>query len=586
MIPPIRKFLLLVLTVVGSLAAPSSPGASTLSASYSSIPTGTTVDLSAAGSLDWVHWGLYTATSVDRKAGVVPLISNFKVLYNTFDSNVYAFAYQFSDNANGYSWSDGTPEAVVTNTTTGVWAYATPPPQFGTGFEVSAPADNSTRVLRVYVGAFDATGKLDAFLSDGSVPAYSQTLSNTRGNGPSWVFTFTYSASPGVDLVIRWTVLLNTRPDGNVTLQSAALSGNGVNNPPFVSITSPAENSAITASTDLNITAAASDLDGAITKVEFYDGDTRLGEATSEPYTFLWHNVPPGYHVLSAVATDTNADFASSTPVEVFVNGSGGTLSGSYSSPTNRVNLSVEGTADWAHWGLSTNSIWDHKKGVVQKISDFTLMGTNAVQTYSDNFTGYSWWDGTPTLVASNSPTGVFVTGITNGFQIVLPADTAPRRLKIYAGLYGARGNFQAYLSEFSAKAFTDTSLTNLYESSYRVYTLDYSAASAGQSLIVQYRSLVLYDLEFGNVTLQAATLQENSSASQLQLQYQVTSVNGEKALEIFPTLAQPYSLEASSNLLNWVSVFTNQTSAGLSNFIVAPITDSPYRFFRGKPWP
>src|SRR5437016_3940885 len=117
--------------------------ASTLNGSFSTIPSGTIINLTAAGPVDWVHWGLYTATSLDRKAGVAPQISNFTVLFDSADTNAYAFAYQFSDNANGYTWNDGTPTVNVTNTTTGVWAYETPPPQTGSGFEITAPADTT-----------------------------------------------------------------------------------------------------------------------------------------------------------------------------------------------------------------------------------------------------------------------------------------------------------------------------------------------------------------------------------------------------------------------------------------------------------
>src|SRR5438552_3026974 len=89
----------LVMISISSLLAQFSKGATSLFVSFSSIPSGTTVNLSAAGTLDWVHWGLFTADSVDRKAGVTPQISNFQVLYNNVQSNAYAFAYQFSDNA-------------------------------------------------------------------------------------------------------------------------------------------------------------------------------------------------------------------------------------------------------------------------------------------------------------------------------------------------------------------------------------------------------------------------------------------------------------------------------------------------------
>src|SRR5438034_11336842 len=95
--------------------------AATLSVTSATIPSGSSINLSAAGSLDWVHWGLFTSTSVDRKAGVVPLIGNLTALSDPLRTNAYTYIYQFSDNENGYNWTDGSPDAVVTDTTTGVW---------------------------------------------------------------------------------------------------------------------------------------------------------------------------------------------------------------------------------------------------------------------------------------------------------------------------------------------------------------------------------------------------------------------------------------------------------------------------------
>ena len=106
--------LLVLLISINGLLPQSARGAGTLSGSFSSIPRGTVVNLTAAGPLDWVHWGLYTESSLDRKAGVNPLISDFEVIYDSGDSNAYAFAYQFGDNYNGYSWSDGVPTGNVT----------------------------------------------------------------------------------------------------------------------------------------------------------------------------------------------------------------------------------------------------------------------------------------------------------------------------------------------------------------------------------------------------------------------------------------------------------------------------------------
>src|SRR4029453_2599101 len=68
-------------------------------------------------------------------------------------------------------------------------------------------------------------------------------------------------------------------------------------------------------------------------------------------------------------------------------------------------------------------------------------------------------------------------------------------------------GNFQAYLSDFSAPAYTDTSWSSIYDNTNAVYTLNYAAASAGQALVIKYTAKTLYDRNFGNVTLQAAVI-------------------------------------------------------------------------------
>ncbi|HXJ71947.1 MAG TPA: Ig-like domain-containing protein, partial [Candidatus Dormibacteraeota bacterium] len=140
----------------------------------------------------------------------------------------------------------------------------------------------------------------------------------------------------------------------------------------------------------------------------------------------------------------------------------------------------------------------------------------NAVELYADNYTAYSWSDGTPMTSAANLTKGVFTTGMTNGFELTAPADTTSRTLKVYVGLYAAQGNFQAWLSDFSGVAYTDTTLSNYFGSSYGMYTLTYAAASPGQTLHLRYRSSKLFDQHFGNVTLQAATLVGNSGGNVL----------------------------------------------------------------------
>src|SRR5262245_8642359 len=139
------KFWRVVLVAIPAFA--SSLGAGTLSVAFDSVPQGSIVDLTSEGKIDWVHWGLHTDSSLHRKAGVTPLIADF---VRQDASNGFSYIYQYADNYNGYSWSDGFPETAVTNTPTGVWAYGTP--AVGSGFLFTAPADTTLRRLQVYVG--------------------------------------------------------------------------------------------------------------------------------------------------------------------------------------------------------------------------------------------------------------------------------------------------------------------------------------------------------------------------------------------------------------------------------------------------
>lgn len=558
------------LTLISLITA--SVRAASLSGSFSSIPRNSVVNLSEAGSVDWVHWGLHTVTSLNRKSGVTPRIGNFSVLVASGDTNAFASAYQYADNYNGYSWIDGTPETRVTNTTTGVWCYGIP--NIGTGFEFSVPADTTLRTLKVYVGAFAARGRFEATLSDGSAPAYVNTsLVNQIGNGPSGAFTINYAAaSSGQTLRIRWTLQLGFRADANVTLQAAAMSVVGANNPPSVALTSPADSSTYAAPASITLNATASDFDGTINRVEFFADNQKLGQDTTSPYAFTWNSVQPGLYLLKALAYDNAGDVSESKAVEIFVHGSGGSLSASVAVPPSTLNLTAEGTADWAHWGLVTNTTYNHKAGVSQQIGNFTKLGNNEVQRYVDNLTGYSWSDGTPTAsVPTNSHTGVFINGEDNGFALSVPADTTTRTLKVYVGLYGAVGKFQAYLSDFSAQAYVDMSLENVYESSYAVYTLTYAAASSSKTLRIRYRPKLLYDGEFGNVTLQAATLLGSGGAN-IAPAVSITSPTNNATFTAPANISIQASASDSDGAITKVEFFNGSTKLGEA-------TSSPYMF-------
>jgi glucose/arabinose dehydrogenase len=92
------------------------------------------------------------------------------------------------------------------------------------------------------------------------------------------------------------------------------------NTPPVVSISTPAPGQSFTNSGTIQIAANASDPDGTISKVEFFDGTNRLGEDATSPYTFSWSGAAPGQHLVVAKAHDNNSA-TSSASVGIYVTG-------------------------------------------------------------------------------------------------------------------------------------------------------------------------------------------------------------------------------------------------------------------------
>lgn len=77
-----------------------------------------------------------------------------------------------------------------------------------------------------------------------------------------------------------------------------------LNTLPAVDFIKPAMNALFTAPALVKMKASASDPDGTITKVEFYNGAIKLKKDMTAPYNYNWQNVPAGTYLLRAIATD------------------------------------------------------------------------------------------------------------------------------------------------------------------------------------------------------------------------------------------------------------------------------------------
>ena len=116
-----------------------------------------------------------------------------------------------------------------------------------------------------------------------------------------------------------------------------------------------------------------------------------------------------------------------------------------------------------------------------------SIVGASATGNYTSDRRALKWSDGSP-VPSGTSADGVTVGGGTGkGFQIVVPADTTKRTLVLYVGTGNATGKLTARLSDGSAPAYVSSAGTRITKSWEGYYTLTYWAASAGQTLTVQW---------------------------------------------------------------------------------------------------
>ncbi|QCR22098.1 PA14 domain-containing protein [Pontibacter sp. SGAir0037] len=96
-------------------------------------------------------------------------------------------------------------------------------------------------------------------------------------------------------------------------------SQSNANKAPAVSIASPAANATHEHGKALTITANASDPDGSISKVEFFDAGNKLGEATQSPYAITIDKPKMGSYYLTATAIDNKGATSTSSAVSITI---------------------------------------------------------------------------------------------------------------------------------------------------------------------------------------------------------------------------------------------------------------------------
>jgi hypothetical protein len=91
------------------------------------------------------------------------------------------------------------------------------------------------------------------------------------------------------------------------------------NKPPVVTLTQPAAGAFYGEGSAIVVTAAASDADGSVARVEFLNDTTVIGIATASPFVIAWTGAPAGNHAIAARAIDDKGSATVSLPVTITV---------------------------------------------------------------------------------------------------------------------------------------------------------------------------------------------------------------------------------------------------------------------------
>ncbi len=288
--------------------------------------------------------------------------------WNNVAAGTYAITAKVTDNAN----------AVVTSTAVNVVVNAAA--NVNPTVSITSPANNATFTSPASIGIVADAADADGTVS--KVDFYNgATLLGTATAAP-YSFSWT-GVTPGT-----YAITAQVTDNANSVVTSAVVNV-VVNAPanvnPTVSITSPANNTSFTSPATIAITADAADADGTVSKVEFYNGATLLGTATTAPYAFTWNNVAVGVYTITAKATDNSNAVVTSAAVNVTVNAPANVNpTVSITSPANNATFSSPATI-----AITANAA--DADGTVSKVDFYngaTLLGTDATAPYAYTWSG------------------------------------------------------------------------------------------------------------------------------------------------------------------------------------------------------
>ncbi|MCP2044919.1 hypothetical protein L1278_002980 [Pontibacter sp. HSC-36F09] len=238
---------------------------------------------------------------------------------------------------------------------------------------ITSPANNATFTVPATIALAASASDTDGSIE--KVEFYSGSTKLGEDFTSPYTYTWTGVTAGSYEITARAT------DNGGAFTTSAAITINvnsPANVPPTITITSPANNATFTAPGSIAIAATASDQDGTVTKVEFYNGVTKLGEDLASPYSFAWRNVVAGNYTLSARATDNSGAVTTSAIVSVTVNAATSDCPCTVFQPNSAPNGSLQNDGNALQLGMKFQS---SAEGFVTGIRFYKQSGNSGTHT-------------------------------------------------------------------------------------------------------------------------------------------------------------------------------------------------------------
>jgi autotransporter-associated beta strand protein len=201
----------------------------------------------------------------------------------------------------------------------------------------------------------------------------------------------------------------------NIPVPNISLVTNAYNAPPHVNMSAPADNASFAFRSNIDLSAQASDSDGSIASVSFYNGASLIGTASSTPYSFNWRDVPTGTYSITARATDNKGSSSTSAPVTITV------MPGTFVYTNNGSNnQDWDNTNNWAPKALptaiDTAAVRNGELKIYQNTPTFIKVEPNGTLRTIGYFT-------VPQIVLQGGTLKVYTSNTTYGFNSALTVE-------------------------------------------------------------------------------------------------------------------------------------------------------------------